>query len=63
MTDGLVVVVRRIFHCDRRTSLPEMSMKDMVYERKVHTKTLNTKKKFHSARYINGPDVRKFQII
>jgi hypothetical protein len=34
LTDGLVVVVLRIGHCGHRTSLPQISIKSMLHERK-----------------------------
>lgn len=41
LTDGLVVVLLIIGHCSRQISFHSISMKSMVYERKVNGKEMN----------------------
>jgi hypothetical protein len=69
LTDGLVVVVRRIGHCSHPTSLPvdfqvRGYMKNMVYERKVNRREELHYRIFDAARSRNDPEVlRKVRII
>jgi hypothetical protein len=66
---GLVVVVRRVVHCGRRTSLlPDflyrVTWKNMAYERKRKTGDFPTSTIWFAGRSVDGPDVpRKVQII
>jgi hypothetical protein len=67
LTDGLVVVVSRIVHCGRRTSLPYiigLHKKNMVYGRKENRREELHHRIFDAERCMNDPDVlRKVQII
>jgi hypothetical protein len=69
LTDGLVLVVRRIGHCGYQTLLPLDChvwgfMKNVAYEHKVNRREELHYQIFYAARWMNDPDVvHKVQII
>lgn len=60
LTDGLVVMFRRIGHCDHRNSLLDF----IVYERKVNRREKLHDRFFDTSRRMNDPTVvHKIEII